>query len=421
MSLLHLDDAFGHASRLAMLGWLALILLPRWRGVANLLAGLVVPALLSLGYVVLIAIHWHDAKGGFASLDGVASLFQSRPILLAGWVHYLAFDLFLGAWILRRSQEAGVPHLAMVPVLLATFLFGPAGFLLFLLLRASVAISREDRIARMLARMPAWLQALDFEPRLAAAGLAMLALMIPTAFAYAIDPRLFGAAPVWLKPLKFEASLGLYMLTLALFLPLTSARFQASWLGRYAVWGAIVPSFLEIAYIGWRASRAEGSHYNIGTSLDAALYSAMGVGAVMLTAAAPVIAWGIARKDAQPLAPVLRWSIVIGLALTFILGVGDGAVMSASRSGHFVGSVPAAHQTLPILGWSLVIGDFRVAHFLGVHALHVIPAFGLLVRLMTKAPRIGKIAVGVFSAAYVLVTAAAFVAALNAKPLFWLG
>jgi hypothetical protein len=416
-----LDDAFGHASRLAMLGWLALILLPRWRGVSHVLSGLVIPATLSLGYVVLIAVHWHDAKGGFSSLDGVATLFQSRPMLLAGWVHYLAFDLFLGAWILRRSQEARIPHLPMVPVLLATFLFGPSGFLLFLLLRASVAASREDRIAKGLARLPAWPRALDVEPRLAAAGLAMLALMIPTAFAHALDIRVFQEANIWLKPLKFEASLGLYLLTLALFLPLTSARFQASWLARYAVWGAIVPSFLEIAYILWRASRAEASHYNIGTPLDAALYGAMGLGAVMLTASAPVIGWGIARKDAPPLAPALRWSIVIGLALTFVLGVGDGAVMSASRSGHFVGSAPLEHATLPILGWSLAIGDLRVAHFLGLHALHVIPAFGLLVCSLTREARPGLVAVGGFSAAYALVTVAAFAAAMNARPLLGIG
>jgi hypothetical protein len=416
-----LDDAFSLSSSLAMLGWLSLILLPRWRSLSQMFGGLVVPALLSLGYVVLIAVHWHDAKGGFGSLDDVASLFQSRPILLAGWVHYLAFDLFLGAWILRRSQETRIPHPVMVPVLLATFLFGPLGYLLFVLLRGSVAVSREDRIARMLARLPAWLRALDPEPRLTAAGLAMLALMLPTAFAYAVDPRLFQASNVWLKPLKFEASLALYLLTLALFLPLTSARFQASWLGRYAVWGAIIPSFLEVAYIGWRASRAEASHYNIGTPLDAALYGAMGLGAVMLTAAAPVIAWGMARRDAAPLAPALRWSIVAGLVLTFALGVADGAVMSASRTGHFVGAAPAAHATVPVLGWSLAIGDLRVAHFLGLHALHVVPAFGLLVWALTRQPRAGTVAVGAFSVAYAGVTLAAFAAALQAKPLLGLG
>lgn len=410
-----LDSAFVFAGQAAMLGWLSLIVLPRWRGLSDRLAGLVIPALLSLGYLVLIAVHWADAKGGFASLDGVAALFQSRPILLAGWVHYLAFDLFLGNWLLRRSQEAGIRHAFMLPILFATFLFGPAGYLAFLLLRGAHAVGRRDLA------LPLRFDALRLDPKLAAGGLAMLALMAPTGLAYAVDPRLFQGVNVWLKPLKFEASLGLYLLTLALFLPLTSAAFRSSRLGRYAVWGAIVPSFVEIAYIAWRASRAEASHYNIGTPLNDALYAAMGVGALMLTAAAPVIAWGLARRDAPPLAPALRWSFVFGLALTFILGVADGAVMSANPTGHFVGAAPATHATLPVLGWSLAIGDLRVAHFLGLHALHAIPAFGLLIWLLGPRPQTGIVAVATFSTAYTGLTLAAFVAALQARPLLGLG
>ncbi len=207
MSPMNLDDAFGHASRLAMLGWLALILLPRWRGVSHTLSRLVIPATLSLGYLVLIAVHWHDAKGGFSSLDGVARLFQSRPMLLAGWVHYLAFDLFLGAWILRRSQEAGIPHLPMVPVLLATFMFGPAGYLSFLLLRQvwRIGFTREQVITAQVG--PSWLQGLRLEPSLLAAAAASFALMAPTGLALALDSRMLAEASVWLKPLKFEASL----------------------------------------------------------------------------------------------------------------------------------------------------------------------------------------------------------------------
>ena len=415
------DDAFAVAGQLALIGWLSLAMMPRWRGVSAALAGWIIPGLLSLGYLVLIAVFWRDAQGGFSSLDGVATLFQSRQILLAGWVHYLAFDLFVGNWILRRSQEERLPHLLMAPVLLATFLFGPIGYLAFLLLKTSARATRDDRLARAQAMLPAWLRSLEFEPRLTAAGLAMLALAVPTALAYALDARLFQGMNVWLKPLKFEASLALYLLTLAVFLPFTSGRFQRSRLGRYAVWGAIVPSFLEVTYIAWRASRAEASHFNVGTPLDAALYSAMGIGAVMLTLAAPVIAWGIARKDAPPLAPALRWSIVIGLALTFLLGGLEGGLMSGSRGGHFVGAIPAVHETLPILGWSLVIGDLRVAHFLGLHSLHVIPAFGLLVWSLTRRARPGLAAVAAFSGVYALVTVATFVAALQARPLLGLG
>jgi hypothetical protein len=416
-----LDDAFALGSQLAMLGWLSLILLPRWRGVSALLAGTVIPTVLSIGYFVLIAVFWSEAKGGFSSLDGVADLFTSRPLLLAGWLHYLAFDLFLGNWILRRAQEEELPHWAMVPVLLATFLFGPIGYLAFLLLRASVRATRDDRIARLQARLPAWLRSLELEPRLTAAGFAMAALMVPTLIAYAIDMRLIEGTNVWLKPLKFEASLILYFFTLALFLPLASERFRASWLGRYTIWGALVPGFLEVAYIGWRASRAEASHYNRETLLNEALYDAMGVGAVMITLASGALAYGLARRNAAPLSPALRWSLVAGLALTCVLGLASGATLGSSASGHFVGTVPADNPTIPVFGWSLVIGDLRLAHFLGLHALQLIPAFGLAVWLLTRQPSVGRAAVGLFSAGYATVTLMALAAALNARPLLGLG
>lgn len=415
-----LNAAFAIGSQLAMLGWLSLILLPRWRGVSALLAGLLIPAALSLFYVALIAVHWHDAEGGFATLDDVAALFASKPLLLAGWLHYLAFDLFLGNWILRRAQDEAIPHWLTVPVLIATFLFGPLGYLAFLLVRASFRVSRADRIARAQAKLPAWLRDPELDPRLTAAGLAMLALIAPTALAYAIDTRLFQETNVWLKPLKFELSLALYFLTLALALPLTGKAFQASWLGRYVFWGVVPAGFLEVVYIAWRASRAQASHYNLTDWLGPALYNAMGVGAVMITLGSGALAYGLARRDATPLAPTLRWSLVSGFALTCILGLVSGATLSVN-GGHYVGAIPAGHATLPLFGWSLSIGDLRIAHFLGLHALQIIPAFGLLLWLLMRESRWGAAAIGLFSGVYALATLGAFLAALNARPPLGLG
>jgi hypothetical protein len=69
----------------------------------------------------------------------VRALFQSDALLVAGWLHYLAFDLFVGAWQVRTARAEGIPHLMVVPCLVLTFLFGPVGFLLFLILRAAYA------------------------------------------------------------------------------------------------------------------------------------------------------------------------------------------------------------------------------------------------------------------------------------------
>lgn len=415
------DEAFAIAGRLAILGWLSLILLPRWRGVSAALAGWIIPSLLSLGYLVLIAVYWHEAKGGFATLDSVAALFAAKPLLLAGWVHYLAFDLFLGNWILRRSQQEAIPHWLMLPALALTFLFGPIGYLAWLLLRTSFWIARDDRIARFQARLPAWLRDFEIEPRLAAAALAMLALAVPTVFAWLIDPRQFQGVDTWIKPLKFELSVALYLLTLALFLPLASERFRASWLGRYMVWPVIVPIVLEVLYIAWRASRVEASHYNADSELGAWLYTVMGIGAVMFTVAPGFLAYGLSRRDTARMPEVLRWSLVAGLALTCVFGLTSGAVLGSSASGHYIGAQPALHPRLPFLGWSLSIGDLRVAHFLGLHALQIIPAFALLVWLVTRRQRVGLAAVGAFSAVYAATTAITLAAALNARPLLGLG
>ncbi len=417
MGPLDLDAAFSAAGTLAMLGWAALILLPRWRGVSAILAGLVIPATMSLGYVVLIAGSWNDAHGGFGSLDAVAALFQSRPLLLAGWVHYLAFDLILGAWILRRSQADGIPHALTVPVLILTFLFGPLGYLTHLVLRASVGLAREDRIPRLQARLPAWLRAFEIEPRLAAAAFAMLALAVPLALAWAIDPRLFQGVSTWIKPLKFALSAAVFMLTLALFVPLAGERFRTSLAGRYLIWPVIVPLIGEILYIAWRASRVEASHYNTDSALGAALYSVMAVGAVMFTVAPGVLAFGLARRDAMPMPDILRWSLVTGLSLTAVFGIVSGFAMGGSPSGHYVGAVPLDHATVPFLGWSLDVGDLRLPHFLGLHALQIVPLFGWLVWRITRQPRPGLVAVAAFSIVYALVTTAALVAALNGRPL----
>src|SRR6185312_7133524 len=119
---------------LAMAGWLALVFLPRARWATRLLP-LAIPCVFALIYVVLVAVSlpWRD--GGFSSLAGVRTLFENPWALLAGWTHYLAFDLFIGGWEVRDAQQRGIPHLLVVPALVLTFLLGPAGLLLYMAIR----------------------------------------------------------------------------------------------------------------------------------------------------------------------------------------------------------------------------------------------------------------------------------------------
>jgi hypothetical protein len=131
------NEGFRIANALAAAGWVVLALSPLAPRLLGRVGGVAIPLLLSGGYTAIVLAHWASGQGGFDSLVSVERLFQNRWLLLAGWVHYLAFDLLLGAWQVRTARREGIAYLALLPCLLATFLFGPAGYLLFQLLRAS--------------------------------------------------------------------------------------------------------------------------------------------------------------------------------------------------------------------------------------------------------------------------------------------
>jgi hypothetical protein len=130
---------FAIANSVAMLGWLGLVLFPGRRIVVDGISGVVIPALLAVAYAGLVAAFFADAEGGFGSIEAVRALFRSDALLVAGWLHYLAFDLFVGGWEVRTARAEGIPHLLVIPCLALTFLFGPLGFLAFLILRAAYA------------------------------------------------------------------------------------------------------------------------------------------------------------------------------------------------------------------------------------------------------------------------------------------
>lgn len=131
-----LESIFSFATTLALVGWVSLLLLPRNKR-AQLTAGILLPLMLSAIYLGLILLHFRGAQGGFGSLADVATLFQKPELLLAGWIHYLAFDLFIGGWEIRDSQQNGIPHLLMIPSLVMTFMLGPIGLLFYFAIRSA--------------------------------------------------------------------------------------------------------------------------------------------------------------------------------------------------------------------------------------------------------------------------------------------
>ena len=408
-----IDILFTAGNLLAMASWGLLIFLPRWRGVSQTVSTVAAPALLSVAYSALIGVWWSRSQGGFSSLDEVHALFQTRGALLAGWLHYLAFDLMIGGWIAQKSRLEGIPHFVVVPILILTFLFGPMGYLASLIVRAAwrIRLSRPGQktehwpFNRALTRLTAR------EPGLMASAFACFAMIIPIAFAATIDDRNLGEVNVWIKPLKFLISNGLFLATLGFFMPMTSDAFRRSASGRFVVWGSSATTLFELVYINWRASRGEASHFNLSTPIAGVMYGLMGIGAIALSATGPVLAWGIARSDAQHFHPNYRLAVVLGLILTFALGVTSGGVMSAGP-GHFVGAASAGDSILPWVGWSRKVGDLRVPHFMALHAQQILAIVGFLVAGIYR----GRTMIIGFACCYSIVVICLFLQALAGHP-----
>ncbi len=127
---------FSLVNTVAMPMWLLMIVLPKWKVTRFLIDYKVVPIFLSLFYVFYMVSHIQAGEGlDFGSLASVMSLFTMEYAVMAGWVHYLAFDLLIGMWMINQNQKLGIHQLLMAPCLFATFMLGPVGFLLFMLVR----------------------------------------------------------------------------------------------------------------------------------------------------------------------------------------------------------------------------------------------------------------------------------------------
>ena len=130
---------FSVCSTAVLPGWLLLLVLPRWKWTLGIISAGLLPFMLGLVYLGLLitAVSNMPEGGGFGSLAALSIAFSNPYGLAAGWVHYLAFDLFIGAWEVRDSQKNDIPHWMVVPCLPLTFMAGPVGLVLYLLIRAA--------------------------------------------------------------------------------------------------------------------------------------------------------------------------------------------------------------------------------------------------------------------------------------------
>ncbi len=131
------DLLFQICNSIAPVGWLLLIVAPRWKWTKRLILSGILPLLFGLVYLTLIILFFGEGEGNFNSLQGVMKLFTSPWGVTAGWIHYLAFDLFIGSWELTNGQKNELPHYLIVPCLILTLFFGPIGLILYFLVRAN--------------------------------------------------------------------------------------------------------------------------------------------------------------------------------------------------------------------------------------------------------------------------------------------
>jgi hypothetical protein len=130
------DLLFTVFNRAILPAWLLLIFAPRWQWTRKLVFHVWIPSLIALCYIyAFVSNPVFPEEGNFSSLEGVMVLFQQPYLVLAGWVHYLAFDLFIGAWQVRDAQRRGIKHRWVAPCLVMTLVFGPAGLLLYFIVR----------------------------------------------------------------------------------------------------------------------------------------------------------------------------------------------------------------------------------------------------------------------------------------------
>jgi hypothetical protein len=252
------------------------------------------------------------------------------------------------------------------------------------------------------------------EPLYAGAALCLAALVAPTLVAMALDERTLLGVNVWLKPLRFEIALAVYLATLAWFAGWLPERAVATrWYRTYAAC-VVAAIAAEMVWIGGAAAFGTASHFNESSPLLAWTYRLMGGLAVLLTSSALVYGILILRNRDSSLDPQFRLSLGIGLMLTFFLTVAVAGYM-ANSGGHFVKDRATVAPGAPFIGWARDRGDLRVAHFFATHAMHFIPAFGFIFSLVLSASAARR-AVIAFSAVFAAFVGYTFGEALMGRP-----
>ncbi len=130
--------------------WILLAVAPRWIWTRRIIFAAYIPGLLAVAYIYCFYAMMPAPEGGsFSTLEGVMIFFTVPYAVVAGWIHYLAFDLFVGAWEVRDAERRGISHWFVIPCLFFTLMLGPVGLLLYFILRAVMrrTLTTEETVA----------------------------------------------------------------------------------------------------------------------------------------------------------------------------------------------------------------------------------------------------------------------------------
>ena len=226
----------------------------------------------------------------------------------------------------------------------------------------------------------------------------------------ALDGRTLLGRNVWTKPWKFATSIAIFTATMAWILPSLSLSDRAERAVTATIGGAMT---IEIVLISIQAARGVRSHFNTSSSVDSTIFMIMGITITLSSVAVAYALWRVVRNP-PPLPPAYRWGIVLGMSL-FVIASFQGWLMIA-QEGHSVGA-PNDAPGLPLLNWSLIGGDLRVAHFIGLHALQVLPLTGYFAsRWNGGSSRWSLTVVGLAGTLYTLFIGLTFLQALRGTP-----
>ncbi|MBO9564246.1 MAG: hypothetical protein J7621_15795 [Niastella sp.] len=173
----------------------------------------------------------------------------------------------------------------------------------------------------------------------------------------------------WIKPMKFAFSIWIFCWTMAWFLTYLDDKRRV----KVYTWMVVVVMLIEQAIITWQAANGRLSHFNITTPFHRSLFIVMGVAIATLTTWTGVIGYNFFKQQQFTVPMPYVWGIRLGIVL-FVIFSFEGGIM-ASRLAHTVGT-PDGGPGIPVLNWSTVYGDLRVAHFIGIHSLQLLPLFG---------------------------------------------